>query len=525
MKTFVRQHEESIQGVLSGFDRVRFRGTHRSISYADGLFKWLCFLQVLLVAFKAFVEGSSRKLRRATERLAKTTAVGKVVYLSGTCDKQEVVDELMRRHGIDARFTGLIAVLSCVENCRSFDLHKNADAGKLEVRSALRKCLHYYLYLRHRRFGLMHVRIMTWLPMQVQICLNGREWLARQLDAAGIRYQRRDNSFAWVENFARAQELFDEQGQTDWPTTLADVLREVHPEFAALRAELQLRDYYWTAEQTEVATDVAFRSEAELKPLYRRLLHHAIENLSSVDVMRFLQQRLTPSGAIHGRFEGEVVSDLKTRKEGTRVKHRLGRNSVKMYDKFGVVLRVETTIHEAEGLKVYRPKESDPDRPLAWQPLRRGVADLHRRCELSRKSNEAYLEALSVVECPETLEALAQPASASLAKGGRRYRGLNLLSVHDRRLLQAIHRGEYAIAGFRNRDLRAILFGPAAANRAETKKQSGQVTRRLQLLRAHGLIQKVPHSHRYKITTLGSKLATAVSYASDRSLKNLSQAA
>jgi hypothetical protein len=335
MKTFVRQHEASIQGVLSGFDRVRFRGTLRSISYADGLLKWLCFLKVLLVAFKAFVEGTSRKLRLATERLAKTTAVGKVVYLSSTCDKQKVVDDLMLRHGIGEDVTGLIAVLSCVENCRSFELHKNGEVGKLELRSAFRKCLHYYLYLRHPRFGMMHVRIMTWFPMQVQICLNGREWLARQLDAAGISYQRRDNSFCWVADFAHAQELFDEQGQTDWPTVLSGVLREYHPEFAALHAALQLRDYYWTAEQTEVATDVAFRSEAELQPLYRRLLRHAIENLSSADVMRFLQQRLTKSGAIDGRFHGEVVSDLKTRKEGTRVKHRLGKNSVKMYDKLG----------------------------------------------------------------------------------------------------------------------------------------------------------------------------------------------
>ena len=191
MKTFVRQHAGSSHGVLSGFDRVRFRGTLRSVCFAEGLFKYLCFVKVLLVAFKVFFDGTSRKLRLATERLAKTTAVGKVVYLSGTCDKQQVVDGLLRTHGIGETFTGLIAVLSCVENCRSFELHKNADAGKLEVQSAFRKCLHYYLYLRHPRFGMMHVRIMTWFPMQVQICLNGREWLARQLDAAGIRCERR----------------------------------------------------------------------------------------------------------------------------------------------------------------------------------------------------------------------------------------------------------------------------------------------------------------------------------------------
>src|ERR1700735_2401995 len=143
-----------------------------------------------------------------------------------------------------------------------FELHKNADTKKLEPRSAFRKCLHYYLYLRHRRFGLMHVRIMTWFPMKVQICLNGREWLARQLDAAAIGYKRRDNCFAWVADFARAQTLSDEQVRTDWPKTLSELLHEVHPEFERLRAGLQLHDYYWTAEQKEGATDVAFRSEA-----------------------------------------------------------------------------------------------------------------------------------------------------------------------------------------------------------------------------------------------------------------------
>lgn len=525
MKTFVRQHESNIHGVLSGFDRIRFRGTLRSISFADGMLKFLCYLKVLLTAFKAFFDGTTSKLKRATEDLAKKTPVGKVVYLAGTSDKQQVIEELMRQHRIAADFTGLIAVLSCVENCRSFALYKNAEQQKLELQSAFRKCLHYYLYICHPQYGMMYLRIMSWFPMQVQIGLNGREWLARQMDAAGIRYERCDNTFAWVEDFPKAQALLDEQRKTEWATMLSEVLREYHPQFVKLRQELQLHDYYWTAEQTEFATDVAFRSEAELQPLYRRLLRHAMDNLSSADVMRFLQQRLTQSGKIHGRFQGEIVSDCKTRQEGTRVKHRLGNNSVKMYDKFGTVLRIETTIHEAEGLKVYRPKESDPEKKLAWQPLRRSVADLYRRCELSRKSNEAYLEAMSVVECPETLESLVTPVSASVEKQGRRYRGLNVMSRQDRELLQTINRGEYAIAGFRNKDVREHLFGRAGTDKAQTKKQSGQVTRRLQLLRAHGLIQKVPKTHRYQVTALGRKLASAASYASASSLKNLSEAA
>jgi hypothetical protein len=525
MQTFLRQHHAVIHGVLSGFDRIRFRGTVRSMSYAGGFFKYLNFLKVLLIAFKAFVEGTSRKLKKCTKGLAKKTPVGKVVYLSGNRDKQQVIEELMKEHGITESYMGLIAVLSCVENCSSFELHKNSKAGKLELTSAFRKCLHYYLYIRDPGLGLLHIRIMTWFPMRVQICLNGREWLAHQLDAAGISYRRLDNTFEWVADFTRAQKLFDEQLDSDWPALLSGLLQKYHPEFAALRKQLQLHDYYWTAEQTEWATDVSFRSMEALRPLYRRLVRHATENLSCVDVLRFLQQPLTKSGKIHGKFAGEVGTDTNQRVEGVRVKHRMGLNSIKMYDKFGLILRIEVTIHCAEGLKVYRPKGEDGEGKLCWQALRRGVADLYRRCELSQKANETYLEALSVVEVAETLESMVTPVSMARQENGRRYRGLNLLSAEDRQLLQAINRGEYAIAGFRNRDLRGDLFGKEPVEDKELKKRSGRVTRRLQLLRAHGLIGKIPKSHRYRITPAGRKLASALSYASEINLKTLSQVA
>ncbi len=523
MQEFVQQHEANIYGVLSGFDRIRFRGTQRRICYVKGFAKFLNFIGVLLKVFRAFVDGTSRKLKKTTEQLARKTPVGKVVYLAANRDKQEVLDELLRTYAIPESFTGLIAVLSCVENCNSYELHKNAGTQHLEVHSAWRKCLHYYLYIRDPRYGLMHIRIMTWFPMQVQICMNGREWLARQMNAAGLAYQRFDNTFAWVADFAQAQQWLDEQLKTDWGAMLSGLLRQYHPAFLDLLGELSLPEYYWTAEQTEWATDVAFRSKELLQPLYRRLIRHATENLSCADVMRFLQQYVTESGAIHGKFQGEVVSDRKTRYEGTRMKHRVGSNSVKMYDKFGRILRIETTIHNAEGLKVYRPRENDPHKRLAWQSLRRSVADLYRRCQLSQKANESYLEAMSVVESSETLESLTAPVSSPVERAGRRYRGLNPLSAEDSQLLRAINRGEYAMLGLRNRDLRAVLYGTATG--VEKKKQSGQVTRRLQLLCAHGLVQKVPKSHRYKITVRGRQLASALSYVHESDLKTLSQVA
>ena len=348
MRSFLQQHKSNIYGVLSGSDRMRFRGTLRTISYSEGFFKYLCFLGILLIAFKAFVNGSSRKLKICTERLAQKTPVGRVVYLRGNRDKQEVIEELIKEYAIPKNYTGVIAVLSCVENCSSFELHQNAQTKKLELTSAFRKCLHYYLYIRDPQLGLFHIRIMTWFPLAVQICLNGREWLARQLEAAKISYRRLDNTFEWVSDFAAAQKLFDEQLQTDWPTLLSGLLVKYHPEFMTLQKDWLLHDYYWTAQQTEWATDVSFTSAQALQALYRRLVRHATENLSSADVLRFLQQSLTKSGQIWGNFKGEITTDNRRRVEGVRVKHRLGLNSLKMYDKFGVVLRIEVTMAPLE---------------------------------------------------------------------------------------------------------------------------------------------------------------------------------
>src|SRR5262249_9700461 len=213
---------------------------------------------------------------------------------------------------------------------------------------------------------------------------------------------------------------------------------------------------------------------------------------------------------LYGNFAGEVVSDLRHRPEGVRIKHRYGLNGVKMYDKQGQVLRVETTIHDAEGLKVYRPAGDDPEGGVKWLALRQGVADLHRRCELSQAANERYLEALAAVESPVPLRDLSGPLCRRLVKEGRRYRALNVLGDEDARLLEFVGRGEHLIMGFRNRDLRRDLYGDRSPVAVEHRRQSGRVSRLLGLLRAHGLIRKVPKTHRYQVTARGREQIAAI---------------
>lgn len=99
---------------------------------------------------------------------------------------------------------GLICVLKGVEPCISFDTRGNRETGKLEVVIRERKCLFLYFYYQHKEFGFMHVRIQMWFPFQIQIYINGREWLCKRLDSKGIGYRRYDNSIMQVDDVKRA---------------------------------------------------------------------------------------------------------------------------------------------------------------------------------------------------------------------------------------------------------------------------------------------------------------------------------
>lgn len=523
MQSFLSRHEDKIQGSISGFDRLRLTGSLLTLGYAKGLANVLSAAGVLLKDFGTYVEGLSQKIKKATEILAQSTPAGRVLYLnSGSQSKEDYVRALPRNGEANC---GLFAVLSCVEPCRSVEVHRNAKTKLLEIRPAIRKCLHVYFYMEHPIFGLMHLRLQTWLPMQIKVCINGREWLARQLDRAGIGYLKKDNAFTFIENSVRAQSLLDQQLRVDWPLVLDKLVRRFHPTHSqAFAGAFPLR-YYWTTEQCEWATDVLFRSPEVLAEWYPRLVHHGITTFSSRDILRFLQQKVPAHGGLNGNFAGEVISDLKERPEGIRIKHRCGGNSLKLYDKQGQVLRVETTINDASGLKAYRPAASDPKGPKQWQALRKGVADLHRLCELSQAANESYLDALGAVESTTSLEELSAPLCRPVVKGNRRYRGLNPLGETDAMILEAVQRGEYLISGFRNRELREVIYGAAPTDEKAHRRQSNRVGRLLALLRAHGLIKKVHKTHRYKVTASGQTRIAAISAARKASIEKLTSAA
>lgn len=520
MQSFLRNLSGRVLGVLSGFDRLMFRGHLRTLMNPHGMNLYCWTNDVRFTDFKAHAQERTEALMAAS--LAEAKRLGRPVqYLAGAgARKEELARDLARRDGIT---DGLVGVFTAVEPCWSFGVRPNGGTKRLEMRREFRKCLHVYHYYQHRRFGLMYARVQSWFPFTVQVGLNGREWLARSLDAAGVSYRRRDNTFAWVGDFARAQELLDAQLRVNWSGLLDEVRRLVHPAHPELLGQYRA-EYYWSLTQSEWATDVVFGDRSTLARHYEPWLRFAMTSFASPDVLRFLGKKPTADGRVNGHFQGEMVSDLGHRVDGMRIKHRVGQNSVKMYDKAGgVVLRVETTINDPSDFKVYRPKASAADGEWAWQAMRSGVADLHRRAEVSQAANERYLEGVAAARHDEPLAETTAKLSRRVPEPGgcRRLRGLNLLSTEDAALLAVVGRPEFAVAGIRNRDVVAGLYARPAADAAERRRRSARATRLLRLLRAHGLLHKVPKSHRYRVSDAGRIALTAVLVARNASTEKL----
>ena len=515
MKRFIQRFSDKITGVLNGFDRLVLRATLRQISYArgpKGFQGFLCHRRILLKDFGHYTQSVTHQLKEASCQAA-IAQKRPIIYLpSSQTDKQARAKEIASKDGIN---NGLIAVITCVEPCTSFKVGPNPKTKHLELELCRRKCLYIYHYLIDPQFGFMHARIQTWFPFQIQICLNGREWLARQMDKAGIQYRRLDNCFPWIENFEKAQKLMDQQLRTAWRSALDRFVRMLNPIHGKIFKGFPFQ-YYWSAYESEWASDIAFQNASALAAIYPSLVLHAMTTFSSRDVMRFLGRKL------HGNFEGEVVSDFKHRPEGVRIKHRVGKNSIKLYDKFGRVLRSEFTMNNPRDFMVLRPNKKNPRRRCR---LRLGIADLYRRCQISQKANERYLDALAAADTSTSLGDLLQSVCQPTVWNGKRIRALQPWSQQDVELFRAVCHGEFSVNGFRNRDLQALLFKGAPGSLQERQRRSGRVSRLLRMLRAHHLIKRVPSTYRYVLTTKGSTIMTTALTAQRITLDQLNRIA
>jgi hypothetical protein len=503
--------------MLSGFDRMRFMGTIRTMQSNRGLRGYLGRVHVLVKEFRDFSLNLTEQVRSHAHTVAE--AAGKKVRFlqSSSVRKDELAREIAAQEHIGE---GLIGIFSSIEPCKTYFVRRNRETKHLDLEFAPGKCLHLYYYFLHGEYGLMHLRLQTWFPFNVTICINGREWLARQMERAGIGYIQKDNCFLEIANAAAAQTLADDQLKTDWPQMLNGLLRGCHPIVAQLCEPIQ-QSYYWSLKESEYATDFMFRSPEELSALYPRFLRHGMQNFGSPDVLRFLGSKGTPLH-IHGNFEAELNTSLKRRPEGVRIKHYVAGNSIKLYDKEGQVLRVETTINHPEVFRVYRRPERQPEEEPRWLVLRKGVADTHRRAQLSKAANLRYSEALAKVSDDQPIGEVTETIFKRVCRKQRHYRALNPWTKKDAELLECVSSGAWMINGFRNRDVRISLFGEGDTKK-EIRRDAARVTRLLALLRAHHIIRRVSATHRYQITGKGRQIITALQNARFASTEKLAK--
>jgi hypothetical protein len=520
MNDFIAKYQNQLSGTLSGFDRLVFRGDLWK-QRLTGMKGYLWAHGLGAKDFGGHAEEVSRRLKEAS--LAPLIAAGRPVHYlnSGKDDKQRIALEIAARDGIGE---GPICALTAVELCSSYAIRVSPQSHRPELSIAPRKCLFLYHYWMHPVFGFMSIRLQSWFPFPVHLYLNGREWLARQMDQAGIGYRRHDNCFTWIEDTKRAQELLEEQLKTPWVQRFDPIVQQVHPLLASELCPKYPMRYFWTCQDSEWATDLVFRQAAELRRLVPRLLHLGVVSFSSPDVLRFMGKKVSRQGNAAGGLKLPLSTDLKIRSNGARVKHRLGPNSIKLYDKaydqLGAVLRAEITISKTKYFRVYR-RTDDPHAALAWRPLRQSIADMHHRAQVSDAALNRYCCALAAVDDTSTLEELT-----SLIECRRRWKGQSVRALHpfdtdDHALLKTVFRGEFQINGLRNRDLQPLLYPTPPKTQKQQRQRSAAISRKLRLLRAHGLIRKRPKSHRYDVTRQGRLILNAILLAHSITVKQI----
>jgi len=496
MIAFVNKFACSIIATLCCFDRVIFKGhlpfggdAHLN-AFVDNV------LRMRRKDFIPLLEKCSQRLVEHAQALAE--AAGRPYeYRQGKFRKESFIQNIIRRERIH---DGLVAVLCCQETCRTVKLRHGR--GRPELVFAYRPQRVLYYYSLDPEFGLMYVRVQTWFPYTIQVYVNGHDWLARQMTHRGIGFCQRDNAFTEIDSPRRAQRLADRFCRLPWIRQLDRWAGQFNP---LLREPwLKRSSYYWTITQAEYATDVIFTSAGKLSALYRRLLDHATVNFGAQDILTFLGRKL------HGNFQGEVLSDCKKqRAPGARIKHRMKDNWLKMYDKFGQILRVETVINDPREFRVRRLRTRQGCPQMVWCPMNKGVANFHHFERVARAANDRYLEALSVVDDPApSYQQVARLAERKVV-AQRSYAGFNPASPQDVRLFQAVLSGDHLVQGFYNKDIRRQLFVESHDPHVR-RSQVSKASRLLKRLHVRRLIAKIPRTRRWRITAAGQHLLGAI---------------
>jgi hypothetical protein len=496
MKTlsrFITKFTHLIVAVLSCFDRVIFKG-HLALAAPRELEYFVD--RVLKVRRSDFMKTlapqySDRLVQHAQDWAREAGRTYE--YRTGQFRKDQWAQDLIRDQGISE---GLVGILCTLETCPSFTLVPGPERPQFVSRSRQQRVLYYYFL--DPQFGLIHVRLQTWLPFTIQVYVNGHEWLAQQMVQKKLGFVQQHNAFTQLDDPIQAQRLADRFAQLDWPKVLNRWARQVNPLLSELFPGYPV---HWVVDQAEYATDLLFQSRTALSGLYRALLDYAVRTFTPKDILGFLGRKWDR------RFDGEVHTQYEDERWfGTRIKHRMKTNWLKMYNKFSTILRIETVINSAKEFWVYRTQyHRDGTSSAGYYPMTKSVSSLVDYQEQALACNRRYLDALAVVNDPAPAYPELRQLTEPKVVDGRSYAGFNPARRDDVRLFRAVLDGDHIARGFRNGDIRQPLFG-RLKTMGQQRRASAAVGRLLKRLHVRHLVAKIPRTRRWRVTERGRHL-------------------
>ena len=484
VELLTERHKDQIAGLLSCYDRIIIQGTVPGWCYASGMTGYFYARQMRIFDYPKWAQPLREALRANMERVAAENGIEiEFVRSRKSFRKEDRVKEVLSKRG---EHPGVVCILSAMEPCGSYKPWHDKKTHKTYLKPDDGKCLHYYVYFIDEDWGLCSLRVPTWCPFRLQFYCNGHSVVARQMSQRNIEYRVLDNAFGWIADFERAQKLADELQVK----RLHRKLDGFADRYCPVVKQFEL-NYHWSLDQVEFATDIVFQRQSDLQAIYERLTRTAIHTVKPDNIATFLGRKL------NGNYQDEMGNRFNTRIEGTRLKHTMGPVSIKMYDKFRLILRIETTVVNVSFFKHYREVEhKDGTRRMPWAEMKKSIYSLAPLRELLLAANRRYLEFISTIEDDKVgtdkLNKLSQPVEEK----DRSYHGFNFFDPEDEHLFEALGSGEFNISGFQNKDLRRLIKG----------KNTGQVSRLMKRLRIHGMTKKIGRTYKYYLTGLGKQV-------------------
>jgi len=480
------KYGDQLQGVIECYDRIVITGHLFPLGYAQGATSYLYGQRIRIFDYAQFAQPLRDDIKATMEGVAQ--ANGLVIEFVGkkTGRKEDRIQAILAERGEQA---GVVHIFSAMEGCQTYKPWYDKATGKSYLKAAESKCLHYYVYVIDEDLGLCYLRIPTWCPFRLQFYCNGHSWLAQQLKQHEVSFTRLDNAFVHLADFERANQLAADLNIRALHLKLDELAQRYCPVVKRLNLT-----YQWSIMQAEFATDLIFKSPEALQAFYPYLLETLIHAVKPADIATFLGRKL------HGNYQGEMGNRLnQVRSLGTRIKYHMGPISLKMYDKFGLILRIEITVNDVSFFQQYRSvHHRNGQSSKQWAAMPKSIYSLPALRACLTAANQRYLKFISALDTPEVGVQRLQQVTETKTDNQHRYKGFNLLADEDAAILRALSQGQFAVTGLTNQALRQAL----------PDKNSGQVSRLLKRLRVHGLIKKVGQHYKYHLTNLGRQVAT-----------------